>query len=72
MLRASQVSSRQRLAQLLLDADRPCLRLFLDYHGLRVLSTWMQVKNLFFFVSFLSSGASFINFSVTLTGYQYC
>ena len=47
MLRASQVSSRQRLAQLLLDADRPCLRLFLDYHGLRVLSTWMQVKNLF-------------------------
>ena len=33
--------SRLRLTDLLLEADQPCLRLFLDYQGLRILSHWM-------------------------------
>ena len=41
MVRASRIHTRLRLTDLLLEADRPCLRLFLDYQGLRILSHWM-------------------------------
>lgn len=42
MVRTTEVENRLRLAQLLIDADQPCRRLFLDYQGLRILSQWMQ------------------------------
>jgi len=41
MVRANMLSTRLKLAELLLEADQPCLRLFLDYQGLRILSHWM-------------------------------
>ena len=41
MVRATRLATRLKLAELLLEADQPCLRLFLDYQGLRILSHWM-------------------------------
>ena len=41
MVRATRVSTRLKLADLLFEADQPCLRLFLDYQGLRILYSWM-------------------------------
>jgi hypothetical protein len=45
MVRTTQAENRLRLTQLLMDADQPCRRLFLDYQGLRILSHWMQVSD---------------------------
>ena len=41
MVRATEVNTRITLAGLLRSADTPCRRLFLDYQGLKILSTWM-------------------------------
>ena len=41
MVRATRQPTRSRLVELLLEADQPCLRLFLDYQGLRILAHWM-------------------------------
>ena len=41
MVRATDSKTRLLLSHLLLDADFPCRRLFLDYHGLRILNSWM-------------------------------
>ena len=41
MVRADRVSTRLKLADLIFEAPEPCLRLFLDYQGLRILYTWM-------------------------------
>ena len=40
MVRATK-ASKPRLADLLMEADQPCLRLFLDYQGLKILYSWM-------------------------------
>ena len=40
MVRATK-ASKPRLADLLIEADQPCLRLFLDYQGLKILYSWM-------------------------------
>lgn len=42
MVRAEQISARIKLLDLLITAELPCRRLFLDYHGLRILNGWMD------------------------------
>ena len=41
MVRATRLGARLKLADMLFEADQPCLRLFLDYQGLRILYSWM-------------------------------
>ena len=41
MVRVTETKTRLILCHLLLDADSPCRRLFLDYHGLKILNSWM-------------------------------
>ncbi|XP_059608601.1 probable histone-lysine N-methyltransferase CG1716 isoform X2 [Phlebotomus argentipes] len=41
MVRAKVLEARRRLLNLLRYGEFPCRRLFLDYHGLRLLSGWM-------------------------------
>uniref|UniRef100_A0A1B0CJ95 [histone H3]-lysine(36) N-trimethyltransferase n=2 Tax=Lutzomyia longipalpis TaxID=7200 RepID=A0A1B0CJ95_LUTLO len=41
MVRAKVQGARSRLLTLLRNGELPCRRLFLDYHGLRLLSGWM-------------------------------
>ena len=41
MVRATDLNTRMVLAGLLREADSPCRRLFLDYHGLKILGGWM-------------------------------
>ena len=41
MVRATRVGARLKLADMLFEADHPCLRLFLDYQGLKILYSWM-------------------------------
>ena len=41
MVRATDLNTRLVLAGLLREADSPCRRLFLDYHGLKILGGWM-------------------------------
>lgn len=43
MVRAELMDARVRLLALLKESDLPCRRLFLDYHGLRLLHGWMDV-----------------------------
>ena len=42
MVRVTDTKTRLILCHLLLDADSPCRRLFLDYHGLKILNSWMS------------------------------
>ena len=42
MVKATESKTRLILCHLLLDADSPCRRLFLDYHGLKILNSWMS------------------------------
>ncbi|XP_075214845.1 SET domain containing 2 [Lycorma delicatula] len=46
MVRAEESESRQRLLKLLRHGDTACLRLFLDYHGLRLVWSWMMDSEL--------------------------
>ncbi|XP_034244995.1 histone-lysine N-methyltransferase SETD2 [Thrips palmi] len=41
MVRAEDVDSRGKLLKLLRDGEAACCRLFLDYHGLRLIWSWM-------------------------------
>ena len=42
MVKVTDSKTRLILCHLLLDADSPCRRLFLDYHGLKILNSWMS------------------------------
>ncbi|XP_014249645.1 histone-lysine N-methyltransferase SETD2 isoform X2 [Cimex lectularius] len=42
MVRAEDLVSRSQLLEIAIAADRLCLRLFLDYHGLALLWSWMM------------------------------
>ena len=42
MVRTTDLHTRLSLAGLVSDADLPCKRLFLDYHGLKILQNWMS------------------------------
>lgn len=42
MVRAKLLEDRSRLLSLLKNGELPCRRLFLDYHGLRLLHGWME------------------------------
>ncbi len=42
MVRTTDLNTRLCLADLLMTAAAPCKRLFLDYHGLRLLQRWMS------------------------------
>lgn len=42
MVRAEHTDARAKLLQLLITGELPCRRLFLDYHGLRILNGWME------------------------------
>lgn len=41
MVRAKMLDARSKLLTILRHSDQPCKRLFLDYHGLKLLHTWM-------------------------------
>lgn len=41
MVRAKLLDARSKLLSILRNGDRACRRLFLDYHGLKLLHTWM-------------------------------
>lgn len=41
MVRAEDMHSRAKLLKLLRDGEPACCRLFLDYHGLRLIWSWM-------------------------------
>lgn len=41
MVRAESWDDRERILKVLLNGDTPCRRLFLDYHGLRLIWSWM-------------------------------
>ncbi|XP_052124705.1 histone-lysine N-methyltransferase SETD2 isoform X2 [Frankliniella occidentalis] len=41
MVRAEDIHSRAKLLKLLRDGEPACCRLFLDYHGLRLIWSWM-------------------------------
>lgn len=41
-MRAKLQKAKSRLLHLLREADLPCRRLFLDYHGLRLIHSWMS------------------------------
>lgn len=42
MVKVTDSKTRLILCHLLVDADSPCKRLFLDYHGLKILNSWMS------------------------------
>lgn len=42
MVRAKLLEARSKLLSLLTNGEMPCRRLFLDYHGLRLLHGWME------------------------------
>ena len=42
MVRTTDLNTRLSLASLVSSADLPCKRLFLDYHGLKILQNWMS------------------------------
>ena len=42
MMRTNDVASRLVLADLLKGAEKTCRRLFLDYHGLKIMHVWMS------------------------------
>ena len=42
MYRTTDLNTRLTLANLLIKADKPCRRLFLDYQGLKILRGWMS------------------------------
>lgn len=41
MVRAESWDDRERLLKILSNGEAPCRRLFLDYHGLRLIWSWM-------------------------------
>lgn len=41
MVRAKEMAPRMQLLKLLREGEEPCRRLFLDYHGLRLMHGWM-------------------------------
>lgn len=41
MVRAEDMHSRAKLLRFLRDGEPACCRLFLDYHGLRLIWSWM-------------------------------
>lgn len=41
MVRAEEWNSRERILNIIITGEEPCRRLFLDYHGLRLLWAWM-------------------------------
>lgn len=41
MVRAKETLQRIKLLNLLREGELPCRRLFLDYHGLRLIHGWM-------------------------------
>jgi [histone H3]-lysine36 N-trimethyltransferase len=45
MVRVEKQDKRKRMLNLLRLADSPCRRLFLDYHGLRLVWSWMMDPN---------------------------
>ena len=42
MMRTNDLAIRLALANLLLGAEKTCRRLFLDYHGLKIMHGWMS------------------------------
>lgn len=42
IVRAKLQKAKSRLLELLRDAELPCRRLFLDYHGLKLIHSWMS------------------------------
>jgi histone-lysine N-methyltransferase SETD2 len=42
MVRSTDTHTKLALCKILRDADKPCKRLFLDYHGLKILHGWMN------------------------------
>lgn len=42
MVRAENWDARERILNILIEGDTPCRRLFLDYHGLRLIWGWMS------------------------------
>ena len=42
MIRAADFESRRQLLCLIRNGEMPCRRLFLDYHGLRLIHSWME------------------------------
>lgn len=42
MVRAKELPPRMQLLKLLYEGEEPCRRLFLDYHGLRLIHGWMS------------------------------
>ncbi|CAG7725604.1 unnamed protein product [Allacma fusca] len=43
MVRAEDWDARERILKILTNGDQPCRRLFLDYHGLKLLHGWMSI-----------------------------
>lgn len=46
MVRAEDWSTKSKLLQLIREGETPCRRLFLDYHGLRLICSWMISQEL--------------------------
>ena len=46
MVRAEDWSTRGKLLKLIREGETPCRRLFLDYHGLRLICSWMLSREL--------------------------
>ncbi|KAL0273974.1 UNVERIFIED_CONTAM: hypothetical protein PYX00_006522 [Menopon gallinae] len=46
MVRAEDWSTKSKLLQLIREGETPCRRLFLDYHGLRLICSWMVSQEL--------------------------
>lgn len=42
MVRAKELAPRMQLLKLLSEGEEPCRRLFLDYHGLKLIHGWMS------------------------------
>lgn len=46
MVRAEDWPTRSKLLELIREGETPCRRLFLDYHGLRLICSWMLSREL--------------------------
>lgn len=46
MVRAEDWPTKFKLLQLIREGETPCRRLFLDYHGLRLICSWMVSQDL--------------------------
>lgn len=62
VVRAKNIEARSRLLEILLKGDLPCLRLFLDYNGLKLLHNWMcdvnvksSIPDLYFCIELMKS-----------------